>query len=137
MILSNTSEYALRIMSYMSKDPKRLYSATEMVGNLNISDKYLRRLMTTLSKAGFIRSIRGRSGGYVFDEKPENITLSQVVDAVEGMEKYRGCIMGFEHCSDENPCVMHGAWRNVQAEFLKTFEDTSLADLDFDNIYKF
>jgi len=137
MILSNTSEYALRIMSYMSRDPKRLYSAAEMVESLNISDKYLRRLMTTLSKAGFIRSIRGRTGGYVFDEKPENIKLSQVVDAVEGMEKYKGCIMGFDHCSDENPCVMHNAWKSVQKEFLKTFEDTSLADLDFENIYKF
>lgn len=137
MILSNTSEYALRIMSYMSKEPKRLHSAAEMVESLNISDKYLRRLMTTLSKAGFIRSIRGRTGGYLFDQKPENIKLSQVIDAVEGMEKYKGCIMGFDHCSDEQPCVMHNAWKSVQEEFLNTFEQNTLGDLDFENIYKF
>ena len=66
MKLSKTSEYALRILSFMAKDSSHLYSAKYLIEKLNISDKYLRRLMTDLCKAGFIKSIQGRDGGYIF-----------------------------------------------------------------------
>ena len=68
MRLSKTSEYALRILSFMAKEPKALYSAKYLVESLNISDKYLRKLMTILSKADFIKSIQGRVGGYSFNK---------------------------------------------------------------------
>ena len=62
MILSKTSEYALRILAFMSKNEDKLYSAKFLVDTLQISDKYLRRLMTDLTKAGFIYSVQGRDG---------------------------------------------------------------------------
>ena len=137
MKLSNTSKYALRILSFMAKEPKLLYSAKYLVSQLNISDKYLRRLMTDLSKAGFIRSIQGREGGYRFSKKIEQIFLSDIIDAVEGMNKYLGCVLGFEKCSNENPCVMHSTWKGVREEFIKVFQTKSLADLNFEDINKY
>jgi Rrf2 family protein len=137
MKLSNTSEYALRILSFMARDPEKLYSAKFLVKELNISDKYLRRLMTDLSKAGFIKAIQGRDGGYVFSKKLSDIILSNIIDAVEGINKYMGCVLGFDKCSDENPCVMHSKWAPVRNEFSKMFKNKSLNDLDFENINKF
>ncbi len=136
MKLSNTSEYALRILSYMAQKPDVLYSAGLLVEKLQISDKYLRRLMTQLSKAGFIKSLQGRDGGYLFAKDIKSISLADIVNAVEGMAKYSGCVLGFEHCSDANPCVMHAAWVPVREKFAQVFYHTTLAELNFENIYK-
>lgn len=137
MRLSNTSEYALRILSFMAKEPELKYSAKYLVETLKISDKYLRRLMTDLSKAGFIKSTQGRDGGYSFAKKLNEIVLADIIDSVEGMGKYMGCVLGFNQCSDENPCVMHSTWTNVRHEFINTFQDKTLADFNYNDIHKY
>lgn len=137
MKLTNTSEYALRILTFMARNPEGLFSAKSLVEKLNISDKYLRRLMTDLTKAGFIYSIQGRDGGYRFAKMPNEIFLSEVIDAVEGMKKYTGCVLGFEKCSDENPCAMHNSWVSVRAEFVKMFTTKTISELDINDVSKF
>ncbi|NPA37359.1 MAG: Rrf2 family transcriptional regulator [Chlorobi bacterium] len=137
MKLSKTSEYAVRILSFMAKSPGELYSARHLIEELKISDKYLRRLMTDLSKAGFIRSIQGREGGYIFNKDISEISLSAIIDAVEGMDKYMGCVLGFEECSEENPCVMHESWLPMRKKLLETFNNKTLADFNYNNINKF
>ncbi len=137
MKLSKTSEYALRILSFMAKDANRSYSAKYLVEKLNISDKYLRRLMTGLTKAELICSKQGRNGGYQFAKNINNITIYQIIDAVEGMEKYSGCIMGFKECSDENPCSMHKIWSPMRDKLLITFKKTTLADFKISDIMKY
>ena len=137
MKLSNTSEYAIRILSFMAKEPNALYSAKSLIEILHISDKYLRKLMTDLSKAGFIKSVQGRDGGYSFNKSIKDIYLSDIIDVAEGMEKYKRCVLGFDKCSDENPCVMHNNWVDVRAKFITAVEQITLADLNFKNINKF
>ena len=136
MILSNTSEYALRILAFMSKNEDELYSAKYLVDTLQISDKYLRRLMTVLTKAGFIYSVQGRDGGYRFAKSTNEIYLGQIIDAVEGIDKYTSCVLGFDKCSDENPCAMHATWISVRDEFVKVFANNTLKSLDMSKIYK-
>ena len=121
----------------MARSPGERYPAGFLVEKLKISDKYLRRLMTDLSRAGFIRSIQGRDGGYVFSKKISEIHLSEIIDAVDSMEKYMGCVLGFGECSDENPCVMHSAWVPVRQKLVDTFRHKTLSDLDFEKINKF
>ncbi len=137
MKLSKTSEYAIRILSYMAKDSDKLYSAKLLVEKLNVSDKYLRKLMTLLSKAGFIKSMQGRYGGYKFAKDIKNIYISNIIDAIEGSEKYLGCILGLDDCSDENPCSMHEVWVTTRAKLISTFEKTSLYKISQTEIIKF
>jgi Rrf2 family protein len=121
----------------MARSPEELYPARLLVEKLRISDKYLRRLMTDLSKAGFIKSVQGRDGGYLFDKDISEIHLSQIIDAVEGMDKYTGCVLGFDECSDENPCVMHAAWLPIKQQLINTFQNKTLSDFNFETVNKF
>jgi len=136
MKLSKTSEYALRILSFMAQDANRSYSAKYLVEKLSISDKYLRRLMTDLTKAELIYSTQGRNGGYYFAKNINNITIYQIIDTVEGMKKYSGCIMGFDECSDKHPCSMHIIWSSMRDQLIKAFKITTLADLKIAEIMK-
>ena len=134
MLLTNTTEYALRILAYMVKEPTRIYSAKYLVGELKISDKYLRRIMTDLSKAGFIRSIQGRDGGYVFNKNLDEIFLKDIIYATEGMNKHLACVLGFERCSTTNPCALHETFKDLRREYLKIITNMNLANIDFSTI---
>ncbi|OYT16696.1 MAG: transcriptional regulator [Bacteroidetes bacterium 4572_77] len=137
MKLSRTSEYAIRILSFMAQNPDKKYAAKYLVKELEISDKYLRRILTKLSKEGLIISVRGRDGGYTFHKKTQEIFLSDIINASEGMERYLGCILGFEECSDHNPCAFHRSWVKVRAEITTHFSTTSLADIKTEKKLKF
>lgn len=137
MKLSNTSEYALRILIYMANKPEQLYSAKQLIEKLKVSDKYLRRLMTDLSKSGFIRSIQGRDGGYTFIKMPNEIFLYDIIDSVEGMDKLNGCVLGFEECSCTQPCAMHDTWQDMRTDLNKFFRETKLSDVDFTKILRY
>jgi len=121
----------------MAKEPSSLYSAKKLIEELKISDKYLRRLMTDLSKAGFIESTQGRDGGYKFAKSIVDIYLFDIVDAIDGMDELNDCVLGFETCSCENPCAMHDSWLNVRNELSNMFHTTKLSNLDFDKILKY
>lgn len=136
MILNNTTEYALRILAFMVKDADRIYPASYLVDTLKISDKYLRRIMTDLTKAGFIKSIQGRDGGYFFNKNLEDIYLKDIVEVTEGLNKHLACVLGFEQCSDSNPCALHETFKGLRVEYAKIFENTTLANINFTNINK-
>lgn len=136
MILTNTTEYALRILAFMVKDPTRIYTAKFLVSELHISDKYLRRIMTDLTKAGFIKSIQGRVGGYIFNKNLEDIYLKDIIGVTEGMNKHLGCVLGFEKCNEKNPCALHETFKHLKSEYLKIFATKNLSNIDFSNITK-
>jgi len=137
MKLSNTSEYAIRILSFMAREPEKKFSAKYMVDKLKISDKYLRRILTSLTKSGIIMSSQGREGGYAFQKKIQDIFLSDIIDVTEGMEKYMGCVLGFSECSDTNPCAFHQEWVQARTTIIHSFKNTSLADLNLKGNIKF
>jgi len=137
MKLSNTSEYSIRILSFMAKKPEQKYSAVNLVDKLKISDKYLRKLMLYLTKTGFVYSKQGRVGGYYLAKPTDSVFISDIIDAVEGLDKYMGCVMGFDECSDENPCALHNKWADIRNEIFNMFKITSLAEMAEKDIDKF
>ena len=93
--------------------------------------------MTKLTKSGFILSLKGREGGYVFARNANKIHLVEVVDAVEGIDKYTGCILGFDCCSDENPCSLHHAYAPIRDHFVDFLSTQTIADLKNSEVRKF
>lgn len=104
---------------------------------LNISDKYLKRILTTLTTHGIIMSIQGRHGGYSITNKPENIKIYNIVAAVEDIEKYFGCVLGFDTCSDEHPCALHKKWTSIRDELFSFLNNNTIADVMDSDFNKF
>jgi len=129
MYLSKTAQYAIRVISYMALKKQELYSARNLVKELKISDKYLRRILTTLTKNDIIKSVQGRYGGFALHKNLEEISLMDIVKAVDNIEKYYGCVLGFEECSDENPCALHTKWAPLRKELLAFLENTNMSDV--------
>lgn len=129
MNLSKTSKYAFRILGHMAQNDKELYSAQQLHKEIDIPERYLRRLLTDLSKAGFIRSIQGRQGGFTFARSTSEIYLSQIVDSIDGLESINGCILGYESCAFNHKCPMHNIWEETKKKVLQTLKNTSLRNI--------
>lgn len=129
MTFSKTTEYALRVLAMMALDTDKMLTSALLHKELKIPKKYLQRLLTDLSRNGLIKSIQGRSGGFIFAKKIEKIYLSDIINAVEGFSPEPSCFFGFEKCALDNPCAMHDVWVKSQEELIEVLRTTNLKDL--------
>lgn len=129
MNFSKTSKYALRILGHMAKDENALYSAQQLHKEIDVPEKYLRRLLTDLSKSGFIKSSQGRNGGFTFSRDIAQIYLSEIVDAVDGLDSISGCILGYDSCAFNYKCPMHEIWEETKKNVIQTLSKTTLKDI--------
>jgi Rrf2 family transcriptional regulator, iron-sulfur cluster assembly transcription factor len=129
MILSSTTSYALRILIHMAQDKHLIVSANTLHEILGIRRQYLRRILTDLAKHGFIKSSRGRKGGFEFARDPGEIYIYEVIDAIEGFTSFEGCLLGVKDCNQSPQCAMHSIWADAKDRMIHTFRSTTLSAL--------
>lgn len=129
MNFNKTTEYAFRILSFMAQDEGRSYNVDEIFEKLQIPYRYLRKLMTNLTRSGFIVSIQGKNGGYKISKKTEDIKLLDILNAVDPDYLSGKCFFGFDSCALQTPCIMHNQWTDIRTAINTTLARTSLADI--------
>jgi Rrf2 family transcriptional regulator, nitric oxide-sensitive transcriptional repressor len=129
MNFNKTTEYALRILSYMATDEAKLYSADEIFQNLKIPYRYLRKQLTILSKSGLMISVQGIRGGYRLAKPNKDISLLDIVTACGEDFISDMCFFGMRECSFGQKCAMHDKWDVVKDNIRKVLGATTLADL--------
>jgi len=130
MQLSNSSQYAIRILAYMAdnKDSK-LLNATELAKTLYIPYKFLTKIMTELVKSGLVVSIRGRDGGYKFEKKTSDIMVSDILTIFNDSIKDEQCVLGIGFCNGLCKCALHDQWIEPKHLLQKMFQESSLEDI--------
>lgn len=95
-----------------------------------IPGRFLEQVMSTLRCAGLVESVRGAKGGYILSRRPENISLSEVVIALEGPINIMECVTDSQFECDELPmCVIRDVWSDVQRSLITTLSSINLRDL--------
>jgi Rrf2 family protein len=130
MRLSQTAEYALRVLAYMAtstvNSPLRtrdLYEVTE------IPPHYLSKIMRRLVTAGLLASQKGHGGGFVFAKPLKEIRFLDILTAVDYEVEPNKCFFGWGECSGENPCPLHTFWSELQNNFVEWAETHTLKDI--------
>ena len=129
MNFSKTTSYALSTLSFLADHEGDKYSAKMLHRELEIPWPYLRQLLTSLSKSGFIISILGRNGGFLLQKPADEISLADIIDSVEGLNVFSTCIMGFKECPFDHTCAMHETWEQTRVDILNLLRNTTLAQL--------
>lgn len=110
------TEYALRglvyiqIQNQLGKTPGILEIASEIDTPPSFTAKILQRMV----RLGFIGSMKGKNGGYYFDQEKKELPLKNVVVAIEGDKIFTGCGFGLKHCDENNPCPLHDAYAPIR-----------------------
>lgn len=126
MNFSKTTSYAITVLNFLAKHQDKRFSAKDLNERFDIPWQYLRQLLTTLSKEGFIVSVQGRNGGFTLSKDPAGISLASIVEATEGMSVFNTCIMGFRECPFDVKCAMHETWEETRDNIIKVLKTTTL-----------
>ncbi|SRR5690606_31712050 len=110
-LLSQGSQYAISALIALAKQPDgKPVSAADLAGPLKCPPAYLSRLLARLKPANIIRSHRGLNGGVSLARPPEEISLIEVIHAIDGKEFFTQCFLGIEGCGQIEPCPFHEFW---------------------------
>jgi Rrf2 family protein len=130
MKLSTRSRYGARILvdlaRHKGQGPVQIGSISK---RQDISVKYLEQLIRPLKKAKLVKSVRGPKGGHMLAEKPENISLGQVVRLFEGQSDLVECVSFPEKCPMSDDCQVRLAWRDATEVLYEKLDSTSICDL--------
>jgi Rrf2 family protein len=138
MMFSTKAEYGVRLMVQLARRPgDEPVSLTEIAELDGLPVAYLEHLVARLRKAGLVESRRGARGGYLLARPAANITMAEVVAALEGSIAPIECITegadGHVVCSRETEadhiCPTKLLWTRVRGSIVRTLEDTRLSDL--------
>ena len=130
MKLSTRTRYGVRsILDLALNQESEPVSLKEIASRQQLPHKYLERMLTTLRTAGFVRSIRGPQGGYTLARSPDQISLREVFDALEGSEGLVDCTTDPQVCEGHGICVTQELWARMYAACMEVLESTTLEDL--------
>lgn len=133
MRITSSIEYATRLMVTLARaHGKAPYPSKRLADFDNVPADYVRQLLAKLRRAHLVVSHRGSAGGYALSRRPHEITLGQVVRAVDGAvfedvcEKYD---RGVKDCRHQDQCSISPVWRRLGDLITRYFESVTLADL--------
>jgi Rrf2 family protein len=95
----------------------------------SIPEPYLDQLLTSLRRAGFIRSVRGPQGGHALIRDPHDLKLSEVIAALEGSLAPIACLDDPEGCRTTTSCCLKPVWQEIEAATIRVLESVTISDI--------
>ena len=128
VFFSKKCEYALQAILLMAASESDCVCPAEEISNkLNIPKEFISKILQSLTESGLIESKKGKAGGFKLAKHPSKIKLIDIVEAVDGLDSFNGCVLGFPNCSDKNPCPVHDEWGELRT---KAYDMLSSETLD-------
>ena len=133
MELTRKGEYAIRGIIYLAKQPPgKVVLISEIAEATDVPQTFLAKIFQSFAKLGLVNSFRGTGGGFVLGRPAAQITLRQVVEAVEGPIMPNRCLLADDGCDRKVSCTVHPVWQRVQGEVALILEAVTLEELAFD-----
>jgi Rrf2 family transcriptional regulator, iron-sulfur cluster assembly transcription factor len=131
MIFSSSTEYAMRGLSELAGRVSAgdMVMLDEIVSGTDLPRDFVAKIFQRLVRAGILRSAKGRGGGFALARPPHEITLMNIVEAMEGPQRLDQCVVGLEKCNDHMPCPQHDLYKPIRQRLKDYLNTTTLADL--------
>ena len=131
MKISTKGRYALRLMLDIAlNDAKTPVRIKDIAERQQISDKYLEQIVSSLNKAGFVKSLRGPQGGYRLTKKPEEYTVGMILRLREGSLAPVACLDDdINNCTRADRCPTLILWEKLYDAISEVVDNITLADL--------
>lgn len=115
MKLSRESRYGLHGLAYLARQPPgAILQAAEVAEASGLPPLFLSKIFGRLTRHGILLSFRGRERGYSLARPARDISVKEVLEAIEGSDVFGRCVFWSDACSDQNPCPLHDTWQTVR-----------------------
>ncbi|MBL8579212.1 MAG: Rrf2 family transcriptional regulator [Mesorhizobium sp.] len=129
MRLTSFSDYALRMLMYAATAGDRLITIEEAASAFGVSKTHLNKVANTLTRGGYLKAVRGRSGGLMLGRQPEAIGIGDVIRMTEPDFSLVECFATGNQCILTNSCKLSGMLGEAMASFHETLDRYTLADI--------
>jgi Rrf2 family protein len=129
-MLTKSGLHAIRAMAVLAKlAPNEYAGANRIAEEIGAPPNYLGKLLQMLAREKLVVSQKGIGGGFRLAQNPKRITLLDIVEPIEHIGRWTGCVLGWHECSDADPCAVHDRWKKVRGDYLALLQRTTIADL--------
>jgi len=137
-MFSKTCEYGIRAMIFISQKSSEgtKVGVKEISKGIDSPEHFIAKILQDLSRRGLVTSYKGPNGGF-FIEKESEVTLADIVKAIDGDKLFVKCGLGLGYCSEDRPCPIHNDFkiiRNSISEMLNKSKLNEYNDLLKNNI---
>ena len=130
MRLTRAGEYAVRCTLYLSAgNADRIIPRKEISREMDIPGQFLTKIAQQLARAGILEIVQGTKGGYRLLVSPENLSLLDVVEAIEGELFLNDCLLRPESCFRSPSCGVHRVWEKARDQLRKTLGQATMENL--------
>ena len=130
MEISRRTDYGVRVILDLATLPnEHRVSTQEIADRQNIPSPFLAKIISQLSLAGLVTTYRGAGGGVSLACPPAQISLLQVIEALEGPIRLNRCVIQPDACPENDHCPVHGIWAKAQAELTSLLDITTFDSL--------
>jgi Rrf2 family protein len=127
-MISQTAEYALRAMVYLAQYPERSHTNRQIARVTRVPTGYLAKVLQNLSRAGLITSRRGLGGGFALAKPANEITVYEVIQAVDPIPRITACPLKLKAHKDKL-CPLHQRLDNAWELVERSFRNTTLSEI--------
>ena len=137
VIFSKKCEYGMQAVLYLASQEKgALVSAEEISKVLKIPREFISKILQSLRESGLINSSKGKSGGFSLAKSASRIKLIDIVAAIDGLELFDNCVLGFPECSPTHPCPVHDTWGTLRTQAYDMLNSETIDKLEEKTLHK-
>jgi Rrf2 family transcriptional regulator, iron-sulfur cluster assembly transcription factor len=137
VFFSKACELGIQAVLFLSiKKGKIIFNAEEVSRELKVPKEFVSKVLQILTNSGIVGSKKGKSGGFYLAKSPSQIKLIDIVEAIDGLDSFKSCLLGFPGCSSEKPCPVHDKWGKLREEAYKMLGSDTLEQLKEKTVLK-
>lgn len=127
--ISKLADYGTVVMTSMARAPDRVHSAADVALRTGLALPTVSKLLKTLARNGLLVSLRGARGGYVLVRSPREISVAQVIVAIEGQIGMTECSGAPGLCTQESGCSVRANWQKINHVVVRVLQQITLEQM--------
>lgn len=136
-MFNKETEYAIRGLVYVKLQNlrQRRPGTAEIAKEIDAPPFFTAKILQRLVRSGYLRSVKGKGGGFYFDENEPELSLSDLIMATEGGAGISACGFGLKQCDEKNPCPLHEKYAPIRESVRKLVTEETITGLA-EKVYK-
>jgi FeS assembly SUF system regulator len=127
--MGKLTDYGIVLMSYLASKTYQQHSAHSLSNAVQMPLPTVRKVLKFLSQAGLLKSERGAQGGYNLTRSPKQVSIAEIITAIEGPIALTECVSDESHCEQESHCSVQTNWTRINNAVFHALDEVKLSDM--------
>jgi Rrf2 family protein len=128
-LIARSTDYALRALCFIFEKKKKIITATELVGELEIPRPFLRKILQRLNEKKILKSYKGAGGGFLVAKPAEKIFLADLIEIFQGPLKLNECFFKKLKCPNIKTCLLRAKIKKLERYVIKELRGITIESL--------